>query len=309
VDALRISYAGLLSVGENAVFSEKPPDSTRCVDAIMVDASLAKKFMSEVVDPVLMKHRALEKIAMTALRAARLLLECGARVKVVHEGAALIVKGFGVEFVGVRTGYASHEITVSSGANTITRMMTVGPHGVNHRLDHAIRALCVRVSKGGMTVDEVEREMDRLVRETPHYSSVQVALAVGIACAAFGRLLGIDWAAVGPVFVAGCTGQYVRHLLRLRQINYYVSGAAIAFLSSALGGAGSRFLGSATVNLAMMASILLLVPGVPATNTMTDIMDGFPSMGSARAVTVLVVMIFATVGVWIAEAILGVGGH
>ena len=36
-------------------------------------------------------------------------------------------------------------------------------------------------------------------------------------------------------------------------------------------------------------------------------MDGYPSMGSARAVTVLMVMIFATVGVWIAEVMLGVG--
>ena len=55
----------------------------------------------------------------------------------------------------------------------------------------------------------------------------------------------------------------------------------------------------------MMASILLLVPGVPATNAQMDIMDGYPSMGSARAVTVLMVMVFATVGVGLAEVVLG----
>ena len=55
----------------------------------------------------------------------------------------------------------------------------------------------------------------------------------------------------------------------------------------------------------MMASILLLVPGVPATNAQLDIMDGYPSMGSARAVTVVMVMVFATVGVWLAEFALG----
>ncbi len=261
--------------------------------------------MTDSADPVLTKHRELERIAMVALRAARLFLESGARVKVVHEGAELIVKGFGVSCVGMRAGYASHEITVSHGQNTITRMTAVGPHGVNHRLDHALRALCVRVSQGGMTVDEIDREIDRLTRETARYHPAVVAVAVGIACASFGQLLGIDWVATGPVLVAGTVGQFVRHALRQRHLNYYVIAAVVAFVAAALGGFGARAFGSTTVPLSMMASILLLVPGVPATNAQLDIMDGYPSMGSARAVTVVMVMVFATVGVWLAEFTLG----
>lgn len=257
-------------------------------------------------DPVRLKHRELEKIAMAALRLARILTECGARVRVAHQGATLIVRGLGVEPVGIRTGYASQEITVSSGDNTITRMMTVGPHRVNHRLDHAMRALAVRVSKGGMTVDDVEREMDRVIGETPRHPVWFIALAVGLACAAFGRLLGVDWLAFGPVFVAGATGQTLRHEMMHRGINGYVTAAVISFVAAALAGFGARLAGSQTLNLAMMAAILLIVPGVPATNAQTDIMDGYPSMGSARAVSVVMVMIFATTGVWLAEILLGV---
>lgn len=263
--------------------------------------------MSPETDPVPLKHRELERIAMVALRAARILLESGARVKVVHEGAALIVKGLGAEIIGMRAGYASHEITVSHGANTITRMTSVGAHGVNHRLDHALRGLCVKVSHGGMGVDEVDAAIDDLLRRVPHYRATTVALAVGLACAAFGRLLGVDWPAFVPVFLAGTAGQYIRHLLRSRGINAYVVATVIAFLSAAVSGLGAMLAGSGTVPLAMIAAILLLVPGVPATNAQTDIMDGYPSMGSARAVAVLMVMIFATVGVWIAEVMLGVG--
>ncbi len=262
--------------------------------------------MPPEIDPVPKKHRELERIALVALKAARILLQSGARVKVVHEGAGLIVRGLGADIIGMRAGYASHEITVSGGGNTVTRMTSVGSHGVNHRLDHGLRALCVKVSEGGMSVDEVETAIDRLERETPRYPAPVVALAVGIACAAFGRLLGVDWAAFVPVFVAGTVGQYVRHLMRARGINAYVVSAVIAFLSAALSGLGAMAVGSRTVPLAMIAAILLLVPGVPATNAQTDIMDGYPSMGSARAVAVLMVMIFATVGVWIAEVILGV---
>jgi uncharacterized membrane protein YjjP (DUF1212 family) len=256
-------------------------------------------------DPVRRKHRELERIAMTALRMARLLIECGAAVRVVHQGAFLVIRGLGVEPVGIRTGYASQEITVSSGSNTITRMMTVGPHGVNYRLDHALRTLATRVSQGGMSVEEVEAEMDRIVAASPRHPIWVVALAVGIACAAFGRLLGIDWLAFGPVFVAGVVGQGARMLLLRRGHNAYVTAAVIAFLASGIAGFGAHFSGSTTVNLAMMASILLLVPGVPATNAQTDIMEGFPVMGSARAVSVLMVMIFATTGVWLAELLLG----
>ncbi len=263
--------------------------------------------MPPEIDPVPMKHRELERIALVALKAARILLESGARVKVVHEGAALIVKGLGADIIGMRAGYASHEITVSNGANTITRMTSVGPHGVNHRLDQALRVLCLRVAEGGMSVAAVDAAIDALIHNTPRYPPIVVALAVGLACAAFGRLLGIDWAAFLPVFLAGTIGQYVRHLLRTRGINPYVIAAVIAFLAAALSGAGAMLAGSGTVPLAMIAAILLLVPGVPATNAQTDIMDGYPSMGSARAVTVLMVMIFATVGVWIAEVLLGVG--
>ena len=263
--------------------------------------------MQPEIDPVPMRHRVLERVALVALKAARILLESGARVKVVHEGAALVARGLGADIIGMRAGYASLEITVSHGGNTITRMTTVGAHGVNHRLDHAARALCLKVSKGGMEIAAVEAAIDDLPRTVPRYGAATTALAVGLACAAFARLLGVDWAAFLPVFVAGTAGQYTRHLLRQRGINAYVIAAVIAFFAAALAGAGAKLAGSGTVPLAMIAATLLLVPGVPATNAQTDIMDGYPSMGSARAVAVLMVMIFVTVGVWIAEVMLGVG--
>ena len=183
-------------------------------------------------------------------------------MKVVHEGAALIVKGLGADTIGMRAGYASLEITVSNGANTITRMTSVGPHGVNHRLDHGLRDLCLQVSRGGMSVAAVDAAIDDLVAKTPRYGAASVALAVGLACAAFGRLLGIDWAAFLPVFVAGTAGQYVRHLLGCAGSTPMSSPRSSPFLPPHSAGAGAMLAGSGTVPLAMIAAILLLVPGV-----------------------------------------------
>jgi uncharacterized membrane protein YjjP (DUF1212 family) len=262
--------------------------------------------MEANTDPVIVRHRELEKYANVALRLGCVMMECGASVSVVHAGMRMLAQGFGADGVSMRSGYASIEITLSAGGNTITRMTQVGRLGVNHRLDQAVRQLASRAVQGEMSPDQVDGEIARLVRETPRHAPMVVAVAVGLACASFGRLLGIDWLAFGPVFVAGTIGQYVRHHLLHRGVNVFIVAGVIAFLSATLGGIGSILLKSSTVNLSMMASILLLVPGVPSTNAQTDIMDGYPTMGSARAVWVLMIMIFAAVGVWFAEALLGV---
>ena len=57
----------------------------------------------------------------------------------------------------------------------------------------------------------------------------------------------------------------------------------------------------------MIAGVLLLVPGVPSLNALNDILEGRPTLGSARAVWVAVTLIFLTVGVWLGQMLLGEG--
>jgi uncharacterized membrane protein YjjP (DUF1212 family) len=259
---------------------------------------------SEEFDPVKVRHRDLERIANAALRVGRTLMECGASVSVIQEGATLVARGLGAESIGIRVGYASLAFTVASNETTITRMVSVGRHGVNHRLDIAVRGLATKVAATGGTVRAVNAELDRLIRETPKYPHWFVALATGAACAGFGRLLGADWMAFLPVLAAGAIGQALRHLLLTRCLNIFVMAAMVAFVAGSFGGWGARLLGSASVDTAMIAATLLLVPGVPATNAQTDIMEGYPTVGSARAVWVGMAMVFASTGIWCAQALL-----
>lgn len=258
------------------------------------------------LDPVQVRHRILERIAHVALQIGCILTESGASVRIAHEGARMIAAGQGVDVLGMRSGYASFEITVGAGQNTITRMAQVGQHGVNHRLDFAVRELACRAEQGGMTPDQIETELARMRRDIPRHPPWLVAIATGAACAAFGRLLGADWPAFLPMLGAAAIGQGLRHLLLGRGVNVFVVAAIIGCVAATLGGLGARLAGSATIELAMMASILLLVPGVPSTNAQTDIMDGYPTMGSARAVWVIMIMVFAVTGLWLAEFLLGI---
>ena len=68
-----------------------------------------------------------------------------------------------------------------------------------------------------------------------------------------------------------------------------------------------RWAGSHTLATDMIAPVLLLVPGVPAFNAQYDILEGYPTLGSARTVWVEVMVIFMTAGVWFAQGLLREG--
>ena len=248
---------------------------------------------------------ALEPMAMVALDAGRMLMEAGASANGVDEIVAKVARGLGADRVDLRIGYASLAVTIGIGPNGITRMREVGHLGVNQRLDQELWHLAERVSRRELTTEQARAELTRLATKTPRHSAWVMALAVGLACAAFGRLLKVDWLGTGPVFLAAALGQLVRRELLTRQVNVFICAALVSFLSSLLGGLGAHWAGSVKIDMAMIASILLLVPGVPSVNALSDILEGHPTLGSARAVTVAVILIFVAVGLWFGQVLLG----
>jgi uncharacterized membrane protein YjjP (DUF1212 family) len=256
-------------------------------------------------DPVIYRHRELEQIAIASLGCARVLMETGSRVKVAQECCRLLAVGQDAEMSGVRVGYASIAVTLVSGINTITRMVTVNRHGVDYRLNQAVRDLVVTASAKRLPPAEITARLEAIVAHSPRYPLWFVVVAVGLACAAFGGLLGTDVAAFGPVFVAGAVGQYLRHRMLAAAINPYVATVATAFAASVACGIGARLAGSGTVDVAMIAATLMLVPGVAATNAQADVLDGLPTLGSARAISVFMTMLFAATGIFVAQAVLG----
>ena len=247
---------------------------------------------------------ALEPMAMVALDAGRMLMEAGASANSIDEIVAKVARGLGAERVDLRIGYASLAVTIGIGPNGITRMREVGHLGVNQRLDQELWHLAARVSRGALTTEQTRTELTRLATKTPRHSALLMAVAVGLACAAFGRLLKVDWPGTGPVFLAAASGQLVRRELLTRHVNVFICASLVSFLSSLLGGLGAHWAGSATVTTAMIASILLLVPGVPSVNALNDILEGHPTLGSARAVTVAVILIFVAAGLWLGQVLL-----
>jgi len=246
----------------------------------------------------------LEPVAMAALDAGRLLMESGASAGSIEEIVETVARGLGAERVELRIGYASLAITIGIGDSGITRMRKVGALGVNQQLDEKIWRLASRVSQRELTSEQTSAALTQAVRETTRHPLWLTALSVGLACAAFGRLLGVDWAGSGSVFVAAATGQYVRGKLLQRKLNAFLCTALVSFLCSTLGGLLAAWAGTATLTAAVVAPVLLLVPGVPAVNAQSDILEGRPTLGSARSVTVAMMLVFIAAGLWTGRALL-----
>jgi uncharacterized membrane protein YjjP (DUF1212 family) len=234
-------------------------------------------------------------------------MESGASARHVDEITTQVAAGLGSERVDLRIGYASLAITVGIGTNAVTRMRKVAALGVNESLYRRLSEAAARIGQGGFTVSKARTELAHLLEDSRRHSDWVIAVAVGVACAAFGRLMGVDWAGVGPILVAAALAQMVRRQLALRNINVFISTAVVAFLGSGLCGFAARWVGSHTVPTDMIATVLLLVPGVPSFNAQFDILEGRPTLGNARAVWVMVMLIFMTLGVWFAQGVLGEG--
>ncbi len=190
----------------------------------------------------------IEAVAMVALEAGKMLMEAGANAKSVESLVQMVARGLGAERVDLRIGYASLSIKIEIEEVGITRMRRVGSFDVNQRLIQGLWELGKRVAGSELTVQQADIELTRLATETTRRSCWVIAVSASFACAAFGRLLGVDWYGSGAVFIAAAVAQVARGELLRSNVN--------AFLCA-------RWAGSATPITAMIASILLLVPGVP----------------------------------------------
>jgi uncharacterized membrane protein YjjP (DUF1212 family) len=247
----------------------------------------------------------LDEIATLAVEFGRLLLEVGANARDAEQIAAQVALGLRADRMDLRVGYASMAITVGKGPEEVTRLRRVGPLGVNQTLYYSLQLLGSRISQGELTLTQARQELDNLLKASKRHTDFFVAVAVGIACAAFGRLLGVDWRAVGPIFVAAACGQLVRRRLALANVNVFISGVVVAFFGSTLSGLAAKWVGSQTVPRDMVVPVLLLVPGVPAFNAQLDVLEGRPTLGTARAVWVIAMMVCMAVGVWVSLGLLG----
>lgn len=243
----------------------------------------------------------LPAVARLSLSIGRLFMEFGESARMIHEQIVAMAHCLGCDSAEVYCQHAAIIVTLRRGAEFCVQMGKVGEHGVNLRGLEAVRDILSRVSHGDLEYSDAQTELDNIPRTTFSYPAWLVCLCTGLACSAFGRLLGADWLSFFPVLVASAVGQWIRRAMVVREKNLFMTTGIVSFVSAFLAGVGARLLGSSRLEIAMVSAVLLLVPGVAVLNIQTDVIEGKPNLAAARSLRVIYILLFMTLGLVAAQ--------
>ena len=233
-----------------------------------------------------------------------LLLQHGADAGRVEASLRQMEAGLGIERIDAVVMSKTILLTATRQDAHHTRVVRAPIVGVNMNSLNEVEQLLGLFQQGRVTPGQLAVVLERIAALPHHYSRGVTVVAVGLACAAFCRLFGGDWAALAITGVAAAIAAWVRMWLNQRRVNYFLVVLITALVASGL--AGSALWLSQTPQSALTAAVLLLVPGVPLINASVDILRGYISAGLARATTSLVVFLGIALGLGIVIRLLQV---
>ena len=264
--------------------------------------------MSEekVVQP--QEKTSLSEIADLVLTAGRMLLEWGANARTVHEAISNLATGLGCDSGDAFCQHAAIIVVLRRGDESHTQMGKVGEHVVNLRRTQNLQEIVLLVSQGKLSCAEAQAALERVPTITKHYPVWFICLATGLACSAFGRLFKSDWVSFLPTLLGAGIGQYVRHTLFHKKYNIFLTAGTVSFVAATIAGFGAKTFGSTHLPLAMVAAVLLLVPGIPVLNAQIDVIEGKPNLAAARALRITFLLLFMALGLSLAQGLVFWGG-
>jgi uncharacterized membrane protein YjjP (DUF1212 family) len=172
----------------------------------------------------------------------------------------------------------------------------------------AVNRITRQVANGELDRFQVRKAFEKLDHLPPQYPASVVVVMVGLACAAFSRLFGGDWAVFGVTFAASAAAMWVRQQLSRSYFNALLVVIVTAFVAGFIASSATLLKLSPQPQTALAASVLLLVPGVPLINSAQDLIKGHLVIGIVRGVTGGLISLGIAAGLTLAMRLLGVNG-
>lgn len=257
--------------------------------------------------------------SQVTMRLGHMLLESGASSYRVKVSMARLGRAVGAEEHHSQVTFGEISSTVYAHGTFRTEVSEQRVFGTNaaklDRLRHFVQHL-----KPGVTVEDVNKILDRIQGFAPEYGTTANMLASGFACACFcflnrGGL--IECLIAG---IAATIGQALRKQMLVRHMNHFgvwmMCGlvAATAYIGLAVGFQAALdsmhainqsalpvwFTGTAAgYHAGIISAVLFLVPGFPLLTGMLDLVRTDISAGISRLTYVLMLVISAGAAVWL----------
>jgi len=229
------------------------------------------------------------------------LLQYGAESALVENLARRLALALGVERAEVALLANAVVVTTLGEGHCITTVRRNEDRGINMHIVTEVQRAVLAAEAGEI---DAAGYRDRFGAIKPlRYPRWLTSVVIGLSCACFARLIGADWASCGVALVAAGVAMAVRLQLVRLHFNPVVNFFATAFVATSVAGQAAIRQYGDTPKVAMAACVLLLVPGYPLINSVSDMVKGYINTGLARGMYALLLLAAASAGILLATRV------
>ena len=222
------------------------------------------------------------------------MLQCGGEVSRVEDSIRRLCAAFGAERADVFTITSSIVVTIYAhhfGAVTQTRRITGTQYDL-HRLE-LLNQLSRRICAQHLTPEETGRAL-AAIQAAPQYSFGTQLFTYALISASFTIFFGgssLDALAAGAI---GIVLKYLDRIIRQTEANAFLSALLCSCLGGLLAGLAVRCGLGENADMISIGNIMLLIPGIPMTNSLRDMFSGNTISGLMRFIeAVLLALVIA----------------
>ena len=246
------------------------------------------------------------EITRLCIHTALVLMQHGAESALIENLARRLGLALGVDRVEAGIFANSIVLTTLSERHCITTVRRSQDRGIHMQVVTEVQRAVLAVEAGELDAAAYRARFEAIV--PTHYPRWLVSLAIGISCASFARLAGADWIGCGVVVVASGVAMYLRLVVARLQFSPVVSFFVAAFVATSLAGLSEPWKLGGTPGIALASCVLLLVPGFPLINGVSDMVKGYINTGIARLAYALLLSIASCAGILLAMSMWGLWG-
>lgn len=216
------------------------------------------------------------------LDAGELILKSGGEISRVEDTMTRMFHAYGFLRADVFTITSSIVVTVyTKNGEILTQTRRVSGYDMNLERVHEMNQLARDVCTSPMPLHELEQRIVT-IRTSPELSGWRMVLLYGAVAAVFSVFFG---GGVWEAFFGGLTGMGLCLLLQLLEgpvTNAIVRYALAAVLGGLFLGMTRKYAVDYSIESALMGNIMLVIPGIPFTNAIRDMLNGDTMSGMLR---------------------------
>lgn len=233
------------------------------------------------------------------------LLGCGATCVRIEKNVGRIADRLGMEAdITVMPSHVNLSLSLCGSADSYISVRKIQKCGINFNINAQLSRLSWEFADGKCDFDTVRKRFAEIVK-TPSTGKTEVLLLTSFANAAFCRLFGGDLTAMAIVFVSTMAGYRLKQIMLDDKRDVRLAFLCASFFSASLSAVGHVFGIGTTPEIAVGASVLYLIPGVPYINAVSDMIGGHYLCAFSRFMDAAVLTACLSVGLCAGMFLLG----